>query len=106
MKHFLTAALAIFALTAPAAVAQRIEERKDRQNERIIEGRKSGELTKKEAARIKARQQKLNKQIREDRRDGGGLSPAERAKIEKRQDNIGKDIYKEKHDAQKAPPKP
>ena len=106
MNQFLTAALTFVALTAPAAVAQRIEERKERQNERIEQGRQSGELTKKEAARIRAKQHKLNKQIREDRRDGGGLSPAERAKIEKRQDNISKEIYKEKHDAQKTAPKP
>ena len=106
MKNFFTTAAAIIALAAPAVMGQRIENRKDEQKARIEEGKKSGELTKKEAARIKARERDLNKQIREDRKDGGGMTAAERAKIEKRQDNISKDIYKQKHDEQKAPPKP
>jgi hypothetical protein len=106
MKHYLTPALAMILLTAPATLGQRIENRKDRQEARVEEGKKSGELNKKEAARIKARQRDLNKQIREDRKDGGGLTAVERAKIEKRQDNISGDLYKQKHDAQKAAPKP
>lgn len=106
MKNLLTAGLLVVALAAPAAMGQRVENRKDRQKARVEEGKKSGELTKAEAARIKARQRDLNQQIREDRRDGGGMTAAERAKIEKRQDNISESIYKQKHDAQKAPPKP
>jgi len=106
MKSFLTTALVAAALTAPMVIGQRIENRKDKQEARVEEGKKSGELNKKEAARIKARQRDLNKQIREDRKDGGGLTAAERAKIEKRQDNISGDLYKQKHDAQKAAPKP
>jgi len=106
MKNFLTTALVVVALTAPAALSQRVENRKDRQEARVEAGKKTGELNKKEAARIKARQRGLNKQIREDRKDGGGLTAVERAKIEKRQDNISGDLYKQKHDAQKAAPKP
>jgi len=106
MKNLLTAGLVMIALAAPAAFGQRIENRKDRQKARVEEGKKSGELNKAEAARIKARERDLNQQIREDRRDGGGMTAAERAKIEKRQDNISESIYKQKHDAQKAAPKP
>ena len=106
MRNFMAAAIAVAVLAAPGALGQRIENRKDRQDARVEAGKKSGELNKKEAARIKARQADLNKQIREDRKDGGGMTAAERAKIEKRQDNISGDIYKQKHDAQKAAPKP
>lgn len=106
MKNFFAIAILVSALAAPAALGQRIENRKERQKARIAEGVKSGELTKKEAARIKARERDLNQQIREDRKDGGGMTALERAKIEKRQDNISKDIYKQKHDAQKTTPKP
>ena len=108
MKSFLTMAVLVAALVAPAVMGQgqRIDERKERQKARVKEGKESGELTKKEAARIKARQRDLNQQIREDRRDGGGMTAAERAKIEKRQDNISGDLYKQKHDGQKAAPKP
>jgi len=106
MRNFFAIAILVSALAAPAALGQRIENRKERQKARIAEGVKSGELTKKEAARIKARERDLNQQIREDRKDGGGMTALERAKIEKRQDNISKDIYKQKHDAQKTAPKP
>lgn len=106
MKSFMTTVVLLGALAAPAAMGQRIEERKERQKARIKEGKESGELTKKEAARIKARERNLNRQIREDRKDGGGLTAAERAKIERRQDNISEDLYKQKHDGQKATPKP
>ena len=106
MRNFMVAVIAVAVLAAPVAVGQRIENRKDRQDARVDAGKKSGELNKKEAARIKARQADLNKQIREDRKDGVGMTAAERAKIEKRQDNISGDIYKQKHDAQKAAPKP
>jgi len=107
LKNLMTTAILGLSLLAPAVVGQesRIENRKERQKARVKQGQESGELTKKEAARIKARQRDLNQQIREDRRDGGGLTAAERAKIEKRQDNISGDIYKQKHDGQKAAPK-
>lgn len=105
MKTILIFAGLMVTVVAPAAMGQRIEERKERQKARIKEGVQSGELNKREAARIKARERDLNRQIREDRKDGGGLTPAERAKIERRQDNISEDIYKQKHDAQKAAPK-
>jgi hypothetical protein len=106
MRTLLMAGLVAGILGLTSAQAQRIENRKDRQEKRVDAGVQSGELTKKEAAKIKARQRNLNRDIRQDRRDGGGLTPAERAKIEKRQDNISRDIYKEKHDAQKAAPRP
>lgn len=108
MRNFMAAmmAVAVLAVPVPVAVGQRIENRKDRQDARVEAGKKSGELNKEESARIKARQADLNKQIREDRKDGGGMTAVERAKIEKRQDNISGDIYKQKHDAQKAAPKP
>lgn len=106
MKKLLGSAILVITLIAPSAAGQRIEERKERQKARVEEGRKSGELTKAEAARIRAREKNLNEQIRKDRKDGGGMTPAERAKIEKRQDNVSDSIYKQKHDAQKTAPKP
>lgn len=105
MKTFLMTAIAVIALAAPTAMAQRIEKRKDIQKERIKEGQESGELNKAEAARLKSRERNLNREVRQDRRDGGGLTPAERAKIEAKQDRLSKDIAREKHDAQKAAPK-
>jgi hypothetical protein len=79
----------------------RIATRKDRQQERIGEGVQNGSMTAGEAAKIEAREAKLNQKIRKDRKDGKGLTAKEKAKIEARQDRISEDIYKQKHDKQK-----
>jgi hypothetical protein len=39
----------------------------------------------------------LNREIRHDRADGGGLSNRERAKIEHQQDRLSRQIYRDKH---------
>lgn len=103
MKSLLLAVTFALALGSTGSLAQRIENRKDRQEARTNQGVQSGQLTKKEAARLNARQANLNQKIRQDRKDGPGLTPAERARIEQRQDNISRDIARQKHDAQTKP---
>jgi hypothetical protein len=88
------------ALTIPAARAQRIEERKEAQQARIWQGVRSGELTRREALRLERQERQLNREIRRDRRDGGGLTAGERARIERKQDRMSRRIAREKHDAQ------
>lgn len=101
MKYTLIALTFALVLGTTSGLAQRIENRKDRQEVRTNQGVRSGELTAKEAAQLKARQANLDRKIREDRRDGGGLTAVERARIEQRQDNISRDIAKQKTDGQK-----
>jgi len=102
MKKILMAVVLSGALVIPTVLAQdRPAQRQKNQQKRIKEGQKSGELTRKEAAKIEAREAKLHKDIKDARKDGPGLTPKERVQIEKRQDKISQDIYKEKHDAQK-----
>ena len=98
MKHLVlgTLAMALFVMTASGQVAQR----QKNQNARIKEGVQSGELTKKEAAKLRHKQADLHREIQKDRRDGSGLTPAERAKIDRKQDKLSRDIAKEKHDKQ------
>jgi uncharacterized protein HemX len=104
MKSLLLAVTFALALGTTGSLAQRIENRKDRQETRTNQGIRSGELTNKEAARLKARQANLNRKIRQDRQDGGGLTAAERARIEQRQDNISQDLARQKHDGQTKKP--
>jgi hypothetical protein len=96
-KLFLAAALSLACLGAQDRPAQR----QKNQQKRIDQGVKSGELTRKEAVKLEAREAKLHRDIKRDRKDGGGLTVKEKAKIEARQDNISADIAKEKHDVQK-----
>ena len=79
---------------------QNIRKREKRQQERIAQGVKSGELTPKETAKIERKEAKLNREIKRDRADGGGLSPQERAKITRQQNRTSREIYREKHDNQ------
>ncbi len=74
---------------------------RQRQKERVEAGVESGELTKKEAAKLKAQEAKLHREIKKDRKDGGGLTAKERAKISAKQDRLSRRIAKQKHDKQK-----
>lgn len=85
-------------LVAPVlADAGPIEERQQRQQDRIAEGVASGSLTPKEATRLEAEQTKIGAEKRAFLRDGK-LGPRERAKLRRDQNRASRHIYKEKHD--------
>ena len=85
-----------------------IQNREERQQDRIANGVKSGELTPAETARLEKREAELKKQIADDKAaNGGKLTPKERKQIEKELNEISRKIHHEKHDEQKtAPAKP
>jgi hypothetical protein len=79
----------------------KIKQRKEKQQQRIANGVKSGELNAKEAARIERNESKINKEVRQDRKENGGkLTNKEKAKVNRQQNRVSKEIYKEKHDGQ------
>jgi hypothetical protein len=88
------------AMTAGPMWGQNIRKREKRQQERIGQGVKSGELTPKETAKIERKEARLNREIKRDRADGPGLTPKERAKITRQQNRTSREIYREKHDNQ------
>jgi hypothetical protein len=95
----MTGALLTVTLVQPfMAQAQVIDERQKRQQERIGEGIKSGELTAKEGAKLEAEQTKIQRKKRRFRRNDGKLGPKEKAIITHDQNKASKHIYKEKHD--------
>lgn len=79
----------------------RIDQRQAEQQKRIDRGVKSGELNKKEAARLQKGQQRVQKMEDKAMADGK-MTKKERKKIEHAQDQESKKIYREKHDKQKA----
>ena len=106
----ISAALLVPGTCAQQATPQKdqpptIRQRQKKQQKRIGEGVASGQLTPAETKRLERKEAELNKEIRRDRRDGGGLTKKERAKIQQKQDRLSKEIYKEKHGQQTAPPK-
>lgn len=77
-----------------------INAREENQQDRIQQGVKSGELTRREAERLEAEQARIAVNEKYARRSGDGLSPQERARLEKELNKSSKDIYKQKHDGQ------
>jgi hypothetical protein len=95
------AALAgLLLLAPPAEAAGRVGRRQIRQQARIAQGVRSGELTRRETARLERQQAALACQKRRMLADGGGLGPVERARLERHQDRLSRHIYRQKHDQQ------
>ncbi|MBZ4418474.1 hypothetical protein [Myxococcus sp. RHSTA-1-4] len=87
----------VMALPAGAAEADR---RQVNQQERIIQGAKSGELTGREAVRLERQHRDIQRDIRQARHDDGHLDTRERARIHREQNQLSRRIYRQKHDAQ------
>ncbi|MEK6303674.1 MAG: hypothetical protein AABO41_23460 [Acidobacteriota bacterium] len=73
--------------------------RQYREQRRIREGVRSGELTRREAGRLGAEQARIRAYERYARRDGY-ISPRERARLDRGLDRDSRDIYRQKHDGQ------
>lgn len=82
------------------ANGESIHAREVRQERRIREGVRSGQLTPRENAALQFREVKLHREIRRDRIDGGGLTGLERHRIDRKQDQLSREIYRQKHDYQ------
>ena len=68
---------------------------------RIAKGVENGSLTPRETARIERQESKINKEIRQDRKENGGnLTNKEKAKVNRQQNRVSKQIYNQKHDDQ------
>lgn len=76
-----------------------INQRQERQQDRIAQGIKSGSLNPREAARLERQSAHINRVERRYRRSGDGLSLRERAKLERDLNRTSHHIYGQKHDA-------
>ena len=76
-----------------------VNQRERRQQRRIADGVKDGELTQKEARKLEKEQAKIHAAEAKAKADGE-FTAKERAKIQKKQDKASRKIYKEKHDKQ------
>lgn len=74
--------------------------RQVKQQKRIAQGVRSGELTRPEARRLERSAVRVHRSIARDRVDQGGFTARERVKAQRRLDRQSKAIYRQKHDAQ------
>jgi len=100
MKRFGFISLITAGLMITGLNAGEIQKREVRQQKRIAQGVKSGQLTPGETARLEHKEAKLNREIRNDRRaNGGKLTPKERRQINHQQNKLSRQIYRDKHNA-------
>ena len=106
LKLSLLLALAgMFAAPAFAAAKDRtpgVDRRERRQNRRIRQGVKSGELTKDETKQLRQGEKNIRQMERQAKSDGT-VTQEERKELHKALNEESKEIYQEKHDADKRP---
>lgn len=93
-----TAALTTFAAAAPA-FADDIDATRGRQQERIQQGRTSGQLSRHEYIELEREQARIGAMIHRARLDGR-IDPYERRQIVAAQDEASRHIWREKHDGE------
>jgi hypothetical protein len=78
----------------------KVDQRRENQQDRIAQGIKSGQMTAGEAAKAENQQRGINQQVRADRAaNGGKLTPGEKKQVNKEQNAASKNIYNKKHNA-------
>jgi hypothetical protein len=78
--------------------AAEVDRREHRQQERIAQGVKSGELTPGETARLEKKQAAIRQEVNQERAaNGGRLTPAERRQVNRQENRLSRQIYRAKH---------
>jgi hypothetical protein len=78
--------------------------RRNLQQQRIVNGIRSGQMSPSEAAKTEGREQNINRSVAADRQaNGGKLTSAERQNIDRRQNGASRQINREKHNEKVAP---
>ena len=93
-------ALAMTSVTAQTATPH-VTKRQVKQQARIQQGAKSGELTRGETRRLERQQMKIQHDKKAAKSDGV-VTPAERAKLAKEQKRASRRIYRLKHNEKSA----
>ena len=97
---FLVAAVFLLGASAVTMAGPRgINAREHREQQRINQGIRSGELTRREAGRLEAGLARIRINERFARSDGY-ISPRERARLERELNRESRGIYRQKHDGQ------
>ncbi len=76
----------------------RTDTRQSNQQQMINDGVVTGELTRKEARKLKKKKREIARNERDMRRSNGGLSYSELEKLDKKQDKLDHEIYKQSTD--------
>jgi hypothetical protein len=102
--------VALFLFSSGAALAQsnetpNLDKREVRQQRRVTQGIRSGQLTPAEAANLEAREAKLNADEARAKSDGV-VTKKERARLQAQANRDSRAIYRKKHNARVTAPAP
>jgi hypothetical protein len=82
----------------------KVDKRRENQQDRIAQGIQSGQLTAGEAAKAENQQKGINQQVAADRKaNGGTLTASEKKQVNHEQNAASKNIYHKKHNAKTQP---
>ena len=95
----LAAVFILGASTLSMAGSHSINAREHHQQQRINQGIRSGELTRREARRLEAGEARIRTDERFARMDGH-VTPRERARLQRELNRESRGIYRQKHDGQ------
>ena len=100
MKRLVSIVLsAVFVMGLSVVASAQINRRERHEQQRIRQGIRNGELTRREAGRLEAQQARIRIAERFARRDGN-ISYRERARLDRMLDHASRNIYRRKHDSQ------
>lgn len=83
-----------------------VNNRQQRQQNRIYSGVQNGSLNRRETVRLEKQQYALNQREARFRASGNGLSKSERARLERQQNQLSQNIHQQKNDGQGYNPGP
>jgi hypothetical protein len=82
----------------------KVDQRRENQQDRIAQGIKSGKLTAGQTAKLENQQKGINQQVAADRKaNGGKLTTSEKKQINHEQNQASKNIYHKKHNTTTQP---
>ena len=96
----LMAVLGLAALMGAGRAEAGVNAREAQQRARVAHNVRTGELTPREAARLRAEQANIHREEYRYRRNDGHLDPWERAELAREQDQANRHIFEQSHDAQ------
>jgi hypothetical protein len=100
-KHFVTGLMMgtmLVATTTSAFAENEVNERQQRQQQRIANGVANGSMTAHETAKVEHQEAAIHHEVRTDRAaNGGKLTPQEHAQVNRQQNHESREIYRAKH---------
>ncbi len=88
----------LVASSASAFAENEVNERQQRQQERIANGVANGSMTAHETAKVEHQEAAIHHEVRTDRAaNGGKLTPQEHAQVNRQQNHESREIYRDKH---------